>query len=101
MEPLKGSQRRYLKSQAHHLDPVVFVGKRGLTDDLVAAVDQALEAHELIKIKFNEHKDKKKDIVAALVERTGSERIGLIGNVAILYRQQEDEEKRKIQLDRA
>lgn len=101
MPDLKGSQRRFLKAQAHHLSPLVFVGKKGLTDELVAATDEALEAHELIKIKFNDCKDEKRAIVATLVERTHSEEIGIIGNIAIVYRQQEAEEKRRIELPEA
>ena len=98
MTELTSSQRSFLKSQAHHLGPVVYVGKKGLSEELVEAVDEALDAHELIKIKFNEHKREKREIVAALVKQTGSVQVGLIGNVAILFRQQAEEEKRKIQL---
>jgi RNA-binding protein len=98
MTELKGFQRKHLKSLAHHLDPVIYVGKKGLTDDLVAAVDEALDAHELIKIKFNDRKEEKRDIVTTLVERTKSAQVGLIGNVAILFRQHADEEKRMIEL---
>ncbi len=98
MIELKGFQRKHLKSLAHHLNPVMYVGKKGLTDELVVAVDEALDAHELIKIKFNECKDKKREIVAALVEQTKSAQVGMIGNVATLFRQHADEEKRKVEL---
>jgi RNA-binding protein len=98
MRELTGSDRKYLRSLAHSLEPVVFVGKQGLTETLVAALDQALESHELVKVKFNDHKDEKKEIAAALGEQTGSDIAGIIGNVAILYREQVDEEKRKIRL---
>lgn len=98
MRPLTGSDRKFLRSQAHHLDPLVFVGKHGLTDSLVAAVEDALDSHELIKVKFNDRKDEKKSIIAEMAQRTGSESVGLIGNVAILYREHPDPEKRKIAL---
>lgn len=100
MEPLTSSQRKSLRSQAHHLKPLVLVGKQGLTDTLVKSVDLNLDAHELIKVRFNEHKDEKKEIAAAIAERTESQLAGLIGHVAILYRQHKEPEKRKIRLDR-
>ena len=100
MESLTSSQRKYLRSQAHHLKPLVLVGKQGLTDTLVKSVDVNLDAHELIKVRFNEHKDEKKAIAAAIAERTESQLAGLIGHVAILYRQHKEPEKRKIRLDR-
>lgn len=100
MEPLTSSQRKSLRSQAHHLKPLVLVGKQGLTDTLVKSVDVNLDAHELIKVRFNEHKDEKKEIAAAIAERTESQLAGLIGHVAILYRQHKEPEKRKIRLDR-
>lgn len=100
MEPLTSSQRKSLRSQAHHLKPLVLVGKQGLTDTLVKSVDVNLDAHELIKVRFNEHKDEKKEIAAAIAERTESQLAGLIGHVAILYRQHKEPEKREIRLDR-
>ena len=58
MIQLKGSQRKYLRGLAHKLNPSAFVGQKGLTPSLVEEIDQALEAAELIKVKFVEHKDK-------------------------------------------
>lgn len=100
MMPLKGSERKQLRKLAHHLEPVVFVGKSGVTDTVIEAADQALEAHELIKVKFIEFKKEKKELAAEIERRTRSAVAGIVGNVAILYREQEDEEKRKISLDR-
>ncbi|HRS82158.1 MAG TPA: ribosome assembly RNA-binding protein YhbY [Smithellaceae bacterium] len=96
MEPLKGSQRKYLRAQAHHLKPLVMVGAKGVTDGLIGSVDLALADHELIKVKFVEWKESKKEISARISLATQSELIGLIGNIAILYRQHPDPEKRKI-----
>lgn len=75
------------------------VGKHGMSQSLIDSVNQALEAHELIKMKFIDHKGQKKEITAAVAERTGSAVAGIIGNVAILYREHEDKEKRTIDLD--
>lgn len=99
MQELTSGQRKQLRSLAHHLSPVGYVGKNGLTEAVVAAVDEALEDHELIKVKFNDHKDEKREISADLAERTASHVVGIIGNIAILFRYQHNPEKRKINLE--
>jgi len=98
MEKLKGFQRKYLKGLAHGLKPVVFVGQKGITPEVAKAVDEALNTHELIKVKFVDFKEKsrKEEIAAAIEKETASERVGMIGHVAIYYRQQKDPEKRKV-----
>jgi RNA-binding protein len=83
---------------AHHLEPVVFVGKLGLTEAVIAATDRALEAHELIKVRFLEFKDEKRGLTQQLSSATRSEIAGIVGHVAILYREQPDPELRKIDL---
>jgi RNA-binding protein len=98
MDMLKGSQRKYLRGLAHNLKPVVQVGKQGLTAGLAGSVHQALLDHELIKIKFLEFKEEKKQMAGELAARTGSECVGLIGNVATFYRPHPEEEKRQIRL---
>lgn len=98
MEPLKGSQRKYLRSQAHHLKPFVLIGAKGVTEQLLGSVDLALKDHELIKVKFGEFKETKKEISQEIAEATKSELVGLIGNIAILYRQHPQSDKRKIKI---
>lgn len=98
MKTLKGFQRRHLRASAHGLRPVVQVGKNGITPDLIKAVDEALDVHELIKVKFVDFKEDRKALSQEIGEKTSSEEVGLIGNVAIFYRQQPDEDKRKIVL---
>lgn len=98
MPTLKGSDRTYLRGLAHHLKPVIYVGKAGITDTFIQGVQQALDSHELIKVKFNELKEHKKTLAKEIEEKTRSEMVGLIGNIAILYRQHPDKERRKIQL---
>jgi RNA-binding protein len=98
MPELTGATRKYLRGLAHHLKPLVLVGQKGVTDTLIGAVDEALELHELIKLKFNDFKEQKKSLAKKIEEKTRSEMVGMIGNVAIFYRQQPDKEKRKIQL---
>lgn len=96
MKTLSGSQKRSLKSQAHHLKPVVLVGRNGITDSLIEAVGKALDDHELIKIKFIDFKEEKKDLAGEIVSRTASALVTLIGNIAIIYKQNQDIKKRRI-----
>lgn len=98
MPPLTGAQRRHLRALAHHLDPVCFIGKNGLTEAVLQAVDAALDAHELLKVKFIDCKKEKRELAGALEAGTHSSVAGLIGNIAILYREHPDPEKRRIQL---
>ena len=95
---MKSYQKKYLKGLAHGLKPTVFVGQKGTVPSVVKALDEALDTHELIKVKFVEFKEKtqKEAIVAALEQETSAERVGMIGHVAILYRRQKDPDKRKI-----
>ncbi|MBP7764071.1 MAG: ribosome assembly RNA-binding protein YhbY [Syntrophaceae bacterium] len=98
MEPLKGSQRKYLRGAAHHLKPLVMIGAKGVTETLLGSVALALQDHELIKVKFGEFKEDKKEISAQIASSTQSELIGIIGNIAILYRPHPNPEKRKIKI---
>ncbi|MBN1382065.1 MAG: YhbY family RNA-binding protein [Deltaproteobacteria bacterium] len=95
MEPLNGSQRKHLRSQAHHLKPIVTIGTKGATKALFGSVDLALNDHELIKVKFGDFKESKKEISEEIAEATRSELIGLIGNIAIFFRRHPDPAKRK------
>ena len=90
MASITGAERKKLKSAAHHLRPVIQIGLKGLTDSLVKAVDDALLSHELIKIKFMEYKEDKKQLSYRIAADTSSEVIGIIGNTAILYRENQD-----------
>jgi RNA-binding protein len=91
---LKGLQRQYLRGLAHRLNPVVQIGKHGVSDEAVAEIDQALTDHELIKIRFNEFKEDKKNLSAGIADRSGSELVGMIGNVAIFYRENPEKTKK-------
>ena len=100
MDKLKGFQKKYLKGLAHGMKPLVFVGQKGLSPTVTQAVDESLEKHELIKVKFIEfkEKDQKKDIAGSIEKETASELVGMIGHIAIFYRMQQDPEKRKVVL---
>jgi len=91
---LKGSQRKHLRELAHRMDPIIQIGKRGITGEVKKQIDKALTDHELIKIRFNEFKDEKKDLSASIADETGSELVGMIGHVAIFYRENPEKEKK-------
>jgi|BarGraIncu00421A_1022006.scaffolds.fasta_scaffold13814_4 RNA-binding protein len=101
MEQLKGSQRKYLRSQAHHLKPLVIIGRNGINQQVIGSVDLALKDHELIKVKFGEFKEAKKEMSGEIANATKSEVVGIIGNIAILYRQHPQTEKRKIKIQQS
>jgi RNA-binding protein len=97
---LTGAQRKYLRGLAHQLNPAALVGQKGLNQALVDEIETALERTELIKIKFVDHKEKsaKTEILDGLIKQSGASLAGMIGHVAILYRQHENPEKRRIKL---
>ena len=95
---LTSRQRSHLRSVAHSLDPVVLVGRAGVTDAVVREVDDALEARELIKIRLSGDRDERARAAAAVAERTGSEVAGRVGRIAILYRENHDPSRRRITL---
>ena len=86
MSDLTSKQRKYLKAAAHHIVPVVLIGKNGFYDGASFAIDNALNIHELIKIKFREFKDERKDIAIQISKELKCEIIGQVGNTIILYR---------------
>lgn len=96
MKSLNSSKCKELKRLAHHLKPVVMVGKLGLTENLIQKVNDALEHHELIKIKFVDFKERelKKQMCSEIIKITGSHLITMVGHVAVLYREQPDEDKK-------
>lgn len=86
MLPLTNAQIRELKSRGQLLDPTLKVGKEGLTAAFLAALDHALKHNELLKVKFADLKDQKKELAPQLAEKTGSHLVMLVGNVVVLYR---------------
>ena len=96
MNKLSSKQRSYLRSQAHHLEPVILIGKNGITDGTIEAVNKALNARELIKIKFRDFKDNKQSISDEIEASANCQVVGVIGHTVILFRQISDPEKQNI-----
>ena len=84
---LSKSQKRHLKGLAHHLKPVVTIGQQGLRDAVLAEIDQALDVHELLKIKLGSaDRQARAELISAVAERCHADIIQTIGHVAVVFR---------------
>ena len=91
---LKGKQKRHLRALGHSLSAVVQLGKDGVTETLIAAVDQALEDHELVKVRIGQSAVVDKGEVAELLAaKTQSQLAQILGNTFLLYRRHPEEPK--------
>ena len=96
---MTSKQRSYLKGLAMTMDPIFQIGKSSVTPELTAAIAEALEARELIKITVLKNcLDDGRSIAEVLAERTRSEVVQVIGKKIVLYKPAKDEKKRKIEL---
>lgn len=88
---LTGKQKRFLRSKAHHLDPVFQVGKAGVNDQIIKHIEEAIETRELLKVSvLNNCMDEPKDVAVELAERSNTELVQVIGKVVILYKESKD-----------
>jgi putative RNA-binding protein, YhbY family len=95
---MTSKQRAYLKSLAMTLDPIFRVGKASMTPELTQAIEEALDARELIKISVLQNcADNPKELAQILAERTRSQVVQVIGKKIVLYKRGKDE-KEKIKL---
>lgn len=81
---------------AQHMDASVKVGKQGLSEGFIKSLDEELSRHELVKVKFVEFKDQKKELAPQLADRTNSRLVMQVGNVVVLFRRNPDEARQKI-----
>ncbi len=85
---LTGKQKRFLRSKAHHLDPIFQVGKGGVNENMVNQIADALEARELLKVSVLQNCEEDKTVVAEeLAEGSGAEIVQIIGNTIVLYKE--------------
>src|SRR4051794_36490812 len=85
MEKLPNREIRKLKAAAQRLKPILHVGKGGLSESFLKSVEEAFQHHELLKIKFSDHKEERHDLAPQLAEKTNSHLVTLLGNVAVFY----------------
>ncbi|WP_265410983.1 ribosome assembly RNA-binding protein YhbY [Actinobacillus pleuropneumoniae] len=96
---LTTKQKQFLKGLAHHLSPVVMLGGNGLTEGVLAEIENALAHHELIKVKISgAERETKQLIIDAIVRETEAVPVQTIGHILVLYRQSEE---KKISLPKA
>jgi len=93
---LKGNQRSHLSRLAHGLSPVVMVGGDGVSPGVLRAVDEALECHELIKVKFQDHKEARHSLAPEIARKEQAILVRIVGNIAIFYRTARKPENRKL-----
>ena len=96
--PLTPKRRSELRAEAHKLKPVVLIGDKGLTDEVLAEVDRSLKAHELIKVRaVTDDRDAREIWFEKICESLGAEEVQEIGKILVVYRKNEEknEEKRR------
>ena len=86
MVSLTNAQIRALKAQAQRLKATLKVGKDGLSPHFLAALDDSLKNHELVKVKFDDFKEQKKELAPQLAEKSASHLVTRVGNVVVLFR---------------
>ncbi len=87
---LSNPEIRKLKATAQRLEATFKVGKAGLSPQFLQGLNEGFKHHELIKVKFDEHKEEKKELAPVLAEKTSSHLIMQVGNVVVLYRKKAD-----------
>lgn len=91
---LTGKQRRYLRGLGHSLDPIVRLGKGGVDDGLVAALDEALTQHELVKVRIGTEAPEDRHAAAEQLAKLSNSAIAqILGRTVLLYRRRKKEPK--------
>ncbi len=91
-KPLTKQQVIELKARAHHLNPVVMIGQKGLTDAVIRETDTALRAHELIKVRvLGDDREERIAVAGPLCEAVGAQLVAHIGKLLVLYRKNPEE----------
>jgi len=92
-EKLTINQKKYLRGIAHGLNPMIIIGSNGVTESLMAELENTLSHHEILKIKMaSAEREDRKAIVEFIVKETGSLLVQTIGKICVIYRQNEDTE---------
>lgn len=84
--PLTNSQRRYLRGLTHDLKPVVTLADKGLSENVQAEIEQALEHHELIKVRMRAEREQRAEWTEQIARAFRAELVHQIGQVACYYR---------------
>jgi RNA-binding protein len=95
---LSSKQRGYLSRLASKLDPVLMIGKEGVSAGVEDAFERELHFRELLKVRFTASKDERFDLASSLAEKYHAELVRVIGNTAVFYRKSSDPEHHSIVL---
>ncbi|MDX8045902.1 ribosome assembly RNA-binding protein YhbY [Gracilibacillus sp. S3-1-1] len=88
---LTGKQKRFLRAQAHHLNPIFQVGKDGVNDNMIKQIAEALEKRELLKVSVLQNcMEDKDDVAAAIADGAEAHIVQVIGNTIVLYKESEE-----------
>lgn len=87
---LSARQKKHLRGLSHALHPVVTVSDKGLTANVLAEIDTALDHHQLIKVKLRGDRDARASWTEQIAARCGAEKVHSIGQVACFYRRNTD-----------
>lgn len=91
---LSAKERAHLKARAHALEPVVHIGSAGVTDNVMAEIERALTAHELIKVRAGaQERDERAGMLELITSRTGAAAVQTVGKVMVLWRPRPDEDR--------
>ena len=95
---LTGKQKRYLRAEAHHLTPIVQIGKGGLTNEIKTSIRKALDARELIKAAILQNSDADINDVAEEIDEMSFDVVQKIGRILVVFKVAEKRENRKLSL---
>jgi putative YhbY family RNA-binding protein len=84
---LTAAERKALKAKAHKLEPVVQIGAKGLSGEVLAEIERALRAHELVKVRAGGlERDARREVFDSICEKTGAEAVQQVGKIFVIFR---------------
>lgn len=88
---LSEKHRKQLRKLAHHRKVIVIIGQHGLTDNVMAEIDQALAVHELVKVRINAgEREERQEIIDRIAQQTHSDVVQQIGHIGVFFRRSEN-----------
>ena len=87
--PLSTKHKRFLRAKTHHINPVVMVGEKGLSENVLAEIEQALERHELVKVKLRTDRETRQSLTCEIGNQCNATLVHRIGQVSCFFRRNE------------